>query len=107
MTFATDLGRLRIAGLVEGVSFIVLLFIAMPLKYMAGRPEFVKVIGMAHGILFIFYVLFLVRAWVAQGWGIGKVFLLFLSTLVPFGTFAADYWMLARETAAGQSPKVA
>lgn len=100
MTLLTDLGRLRLAGLIEGVSFIVLLFIAMPLKYLAGRPEFVKVVGMAHGILFIFYVLFLIRATFAQGWGAGKAFLLFLSTLIPFGTFAADYWMLAREGAA-------
>lgn len=97
MTFLSHLGRLRIAGLVEGISFVLLLFIAMPLKYMAGRPEYVKVIGMAHGILFIFYVLFLIRAAVAHGWSPGRMLVLFVSTLVPFGTFAADYWILARE----------
>lgn len=100
MTFLTDLGRLRLAGLVEGISFILLLFIAMPLKYAAGRPEFVRVIGMAHGILFILYILFLIRAAAAQGWGFGKMVILFVSTLVPFGTFAADYWILAKESTA-------
>lgn len=100
MTFQTDLGRLRIAGLVEGISFILLVFIAMPLKYMAGEPQYVRVIGMAHGILFIAYILALVLAARTQGWGLWRMGILFLSTLVPFGTFAADYWILARETPA-------
>lgn len=97
MTLQTDLGRLRIAGLVEGISFILLVFIAMPLKYMAGEPQYVRVIGMAHGILFIAYILALALAARTQGWGLWRMGILFLSTLVPFGTFAADYWILARE----------
>lgn len=94
MTFSSYLGRLRWAGLIEGISFILLLFVAMPLKYAAGRPEFVRVIGMLHGILFLAYLLALVQAWIAYGWDWKRVGLLFLSTLIPFGTFAADYWML-------------
>ena len=52
----TPLGRLRFIGLWEGVSFLVLLIIAMPLKYLAGWPDAVRVVGMAHGILFLLYL---------------------------------------------------
>ncbi|HTO03360.1 MAG TPA: DUF3817 domain-containing protein, partial [Opitutus sp.] len=48
----TPLSRLRFIGWWEGVSFLVLLGIAMPLKYLAGEPAAVRVVGMAHGILF-------------------------------------------------------
>lgn len=90
MNFKTELGRLRLAGLAEGLSFILLLFVAMPLKYAAGMPQFVRVVGMIHGILFIAYLIALAQAHVIYGWAIGRSFLLFLSTLVPFGTFLAD-----------------
>ena len=56
MNLSTALGRLRLAGLLEGWSFVVLLFIAMPLKYAAGQPEAVRVVGMAHGVLFLAYL---------------------------------------------------
>jgi integral membrane protein len=84
------IGRLRIIGFLEGISFLVLLFIAMPLKYMAGQPMAVKITGMAHGVLFVLYILYVVMAAIEYSWSIKKSVLAFLASLVPFGTFWAD-----------------
>ncbi|RDB08015.1 DUF3817 domain-containing protein [Runella aurantiaca] len=84
------IGRLRIIGFLEGISFLVLLFIAMPLKYMAGQPMAVKITGMAHGVLFVLYILYVVMAAVEYSWPIKKSVLAFFASLVPFGTFWAD-----------------
>ena len=56
----TALKSLTLIGYLEGTSFLLLLFIAMPLKYMLDIPEGVKYIGMAHGILFITYIIILI-----------------------------------------------
>mgnify|MGYP001810735141 FL=1 len=84
------IGRLRIIGFLEGISFLVLLFIAMPLKYIAGQPMAVKITGMAHGVLFVLYILYVVMAAVEYSWSIKKSVLAFIASLVPFGTFWAD-----------------
>ncbi len=93
MTKKTDeigLNLLRITGWLEGISFIVLVGIAMPLKYWANKPEAVKIVGMAHGVLFIAYVVFL--AWVAYQykWKSMRTILAFVAAFVPFGTFWAE-----------------
>ncbi len=54
----TTLGRLRVIAFAEGVSFLILLFIAMPLKYIWGQPSAVKNFGTVHGLLFILYILY-------------------------------------------------
>jgi len=51
----TQVGRVRIAGIIEGISFLLLLGLAMPMKYFAGQPQYVRVIGMIHGMLFLAY----------------------------------------------------
>ncbi|MHA4742151.1 DUF3817 domain-containing protein [Dyadobacter sp. MSC1_007] len=84
------LGRLRIIAFLEGVSYLVLLGIAMPLKYMAGLPQAVRVVGMAHGVLFVLFVLLLVQVATEKSWSFKKSALSFISSLVPFGTFYAD-----------------
>lgn len=86
----TTLGRLRIVAFLEGISFLVLLGIAMPLKYLASNPEPVRIVGMIHGILFIAYVIFLVLTHVEHRWSFGKSTLAFIASFVPFGTFYAD-----------------
>jgi integral membrane protein len=88
--FKTVIGRLRIIGFVEGVSFLVLLFIAMPLKYAFGMPAMVKQVGMMHGVLFILYVLAVVIAKFEKDWSFGKMGLALLVSFIPFGTFWAD-----------------
>jgi integral membrane protein len=84
------LGRLRIVAFLEGISYLVLLGIAMPLKYLAGIPQAVRVVGMAHGVLFVLFVLLLIQVAVERSWSTKKSLLSFLSSLVPFGTFYAD-----------------
>lgn len=94
MKLSTSLGRLRLVGFLEGVSFLVLVGIAMPLKYFAGQPVYVRVVGMAHGILFLAYVLAIVQAHLDYGWPLKRSFLLFLASLLPFGPFVADRKLL-------------
>lgn len=86
----TPIERLRLTGLLEGVSFLVLLGIAMPLKYLAGQPMAVRVVGMAHGVLFIGFCLALVLAARAQRWPLKRIALFFVAALLPFGPFVVD-----------------
>ena len=94
------LKSLRIAGIAEGISFLVLLGIAMPLKYLADMPMAVTVVGWAHGALFIAFLALAFRVmdkynqsllWLATG---------FLAALLPFGTFLWDRKLKALEPAA-------
>lgn len=71
----------------EGISFIALLFIAMPLKYMLGMPLYVKLIGYAHGFLFIGYVLLLLMIKEQEKMDSRKLGLGLMASVVPFGTF--------------------
>jgi len=86
----TPLGRFRAIALLEGLSFVVLLFIAMPLKYWAGMPLAVRVVGMAHGILFLLYLPSLLEVAAAQRWSRSRMAAAFGASLVPFGTFVLD-----------------
>jgi integral membrane protein len=88
--FATPIGRLRLVGLIEGASFLALLGVAMPLKYLAGMPMAVKIAGWIHGVLFILFALALVQAWRHRGWAIDKAAGVFIAALIPFGTFVID-----------------
>ncbi|MDX2021353.1 MAG: DUF3817 domain-containing protein [Deltaproteobacteria bacterium] len=85
--------RLRLVGLLEGISFLTLMGIAMPLKYVAHWPYAVKYVGWVHGILFIWYVVSLGQATASRMWPLVRVFLLFVAAVVPFGTFIADKWL--------------
>ncbi|WP_066758074.1 DUF3817 domain-containing protein [Crocinitomix algicola] len=88
--FKTNLGLLRIIGLLEGVSYLVLMGIAMPLKYIWDKPEFIYSTGMAHGLLFVLYVFFVLLVSYQLKWSLNKCFWALLASLVPFGTFVAD-----------------
>jgi len=99
------IGRFRLAAISEGISFIVLLFIAMPLKYFAGLPEAVKYIGWVHGLLFVLYVLALITVKMNLNWGFKKTVIAFLASLLPFGTFILDK-SLQKEEKSLQEQKV-
>jgi integral membrane protein len=86
----TSLGRLRVVGFLEGLSFLVLLGIAMPLKYLAGQPAAVRMVGMGHGVLFVLYVLLVVQVSLERSWSWRKALLALIVSVVPFGTFWAD-----------------
>lgn len=88
--FKSALGRLRVIALVEGVSFLVLLFVAMPLKYAADMPEAVRWVGSAHGGLFLLFLLALLQAWDEAKWPLSRAAIGFVASVVPFGTFWFD-----------------
>ena len=89
----TTLGRLRLIGFAEGTSFLALLGIAMPLKYLAGLPEAVFVVGLIHGLLFILYVAALVHAGKVLKWTNGRVVRGLAASVLPFGPFVFDAWL--------------
>jgi integral membrane protein len=86
---------LKILSFIEGTSLLILLFVAMPLKYMAGDPRMVKVVGMTHGLLFILLVIFIVLVGSAQKWSKSLLWLALISATLPFGMFVLDYKLRA------------
>ena len=84
------IGRLRMAGIAEGISFITLLFIAMPIKYLAGNATLVWYVGWIHGLLFMLYILALITVKINREWKFKKTAIAFLASLIPFGTFILD-----------------
>ena len=81
---------LRTVALVEAVSFLLLLGVAMPLKYFAGMPGAVKAVGWAHGVLFVAFCLSLLQTVIVARWSIGRAALVFVSSLLPFGPIVID-----------------
>ena len=86
----TTIGRLRAAGMAEGISFILLVFVAMPLKYFAGKPEFVTHFGRVHGGLFVLFCFALLFAWMKHKWRFARPVVVFIFALLPFGPFLID-----------------
>lgn len=84
------IGQLRIVGWAEGASFLVLLGVAMPLKYLAGQPLAVRVVGLIHGGLFVLYLAALIRAGAARRWPVGPWLVALAAAFVPFGPFLLD-----------------
>lgn len=84
------LHTLRLVALVEAVSYLLLLGIAMPLKYVWHEPMAVRVLGMAHGVLFLWLLWLLIRARFEAGWPHGRVLLVFAASLIPLWPFFLD-----------------
>jgi len=77
----------RIVALLEGVSYILLLFIATPIKYLYEDPQYVKILGMPHGILFMAYVVIAVLISSDMKWPTRTFWIVLLASIIPFGTF--------------------
>ena len=92
----SNLGRLRITGFLEGISFLVLLCIAMPLKYIWGMEGATMIVGMAHGILFVLYIVLVLPVKLDYDLNSKTVFLILLSSIVPLGTFVVDHKILKK-----------
>ena len=88
-------GRFQLLAWGEGASFLVLLGIAMPLKYLANWPLGVRVVGMAHGVLFVLYLLAVMEGLASEGWTLRKAAVAVVASFLPFGTF----WFTARHPA--------
>jgi len=84
------LTRFRRTAFAEGISYIVLLFIAMPLKYGLDFPIAVRIVGSIHGALFVAYMLFGLQAALEQKWVFRFWIVVFVASLIPFGTFWLD-----------------
>ncbi|WP_345274552.1 DUF3817 domain-containing protein [Flaviramulus aquimarinus] len=80
----------RIVAFLEGLSYILLLFVATPIKYIAGNPEYVKLLGMPHGLLFILYLVLAVLIKSDMKWSTKTFSFVLLASIIPFGTFYVE-----------------
>ena len=80
----------RLVAFLEGLSYILLLFIAVPIKYLLNDPTYVKLLGMPHGILFISYIILSVIGKNNFKWSYLEFFIVSAASLIPFGTFYVD-----------------
>jgi len=86
-------------ALAEGTSFLILLFIAMPMKYFMGMPLAVRVVGSIHGLLFLLYVARLVSLRTTYEWDNKFSLQAFIASILPFGTFLFDKYLSEKEVA--------
>ncbi|QSB28918.1 DUF3817 domain-containing protein [Flavobacterium sp. CLA17] len=95
--FKTNIGRLRILGFLEGLSLLILIFIAVPLKYIFDNPSLTKMMGPIHGALFLLFIFNALSVGVEQNWKFktttSKVL---LACIIPFGTFYIDHKILRK-----------
>ena len=80
----------RIVSLLEGISYLLLLFIATPIKYLQDNPEYVKMLGMPHGILFMLYVVLAIVIKKEMNWDNKTLSIILVCSVIPFGTFYVD-----------------
>lgn len=86
----TVLGRFKVVGILEGISFLLLLLVAMPLKYAAGVDMAVTIVGAAHGALFVLYILAALHAFIRLKWSLTKLFWALVASVLPIGTFVFE-----------------
>lgn len=95
----SPIGRLRLIGLVEGASFLILLGVAMPLKYLADMPMAVRIVGSVHGGLFLVFLVALMQAADHGSWRFTRIAAAFIASVLPFGTFVFDRSLRAEAAA--------
>ncbi len=87
----TTTGRLRVFAFLEGASLLILIFIAVPIKYLFDNPEWVKNIGPVHGILFLLFIFNALHVGVEEKWSFKKTtWKVIVASFIPFGTFYID-----------------
>jgi integral membrane protein len=93
--FKTTIGRLRLFSFLEGTSLLILVLIAVPLKYYFGNPSMVKAIGPIHGALFLLFVFYALNVGIQRGWKFKEIALIIcVSSFIPFGNFYVDHKIL-------------
>jgi integral membrane protein len=80
----------RLIAFLEGASYLLLLFVAVPIKYSLGDPSYVKLLGMPHGVLFLTYIGFAFYLKMEQNWNLKTFAIVLLGSVLPFGTFYVD-----------------
>lgn len=96
MNFSSSLGILRLLALVEGISYLAFA-LTMPLKYVFDIPAPNRIVGMAHGVLFIAYCIMVFVVNLDKKWSLKINFWAYLASLIPFGTFVADAKIFKKE----------
>ena len=86
----TTMDKFRLINFIEGISYLILLFVAMPLKYIFEYPIATKISGMLHGVLFIIFLIMLSQAIQKYKFSVKFSVILFVASLVPFGTTWSD-----------------
>lgn len=81
----------RMVSFLEGVSYLLLLGVGVPLKYLAGNEVWVKTLGMPHGILFVAYIVLACVMLEIEKWGLKDFSIILIASLLPFGTFYVDW----------------
>ena len=95
--FTTSIGRLRIYAFLEGFSLLLLVFIAVPQKYLFDQPYLVKNLGPIHGALFLLFIFNALREGIEQKWKFkDTTWKVLLACFIPFGTFYIDYKILRK-----------
>ena len=92
----TPIGRLRVAGLIEGTTLVTLLFVAVPMKYLFDIPAVVTVVGPTHGVAFILYLFTLIENFAGGGFSRRDMLRTGLAATLPFGTFINETWLRDR-----------
>ncbi|MGV8945201.1 MAG: DUF3817 domain-containing protein [Lutibacter sp.] len=86
----------KICAIFEGISLLTLLFIAMPLKYIWNLPQMVEVVGMAHGLLFLLYVVLAIMVFYELKWSFKTLGIVMFASVIPFGAIYIDRKHLRR-----------
>ena len=97
----TAVGRFRLVSLAEGLSYVLLMFVAMPLKYAAGIPEAVRLVGSLHGALFILFVVALALAAREAGWSPLRAAWYLVLSMIPLGALRIEQELRPTATTAG------
>ncbi len=87
---SSAIGKLRVIGMLEGISFLLLLFLAMPLKYGSGMDMAVTIAGSVHGALFILYIAAVIFVWIQRRWTFLRAIIAMTVSVIPFGPFVFD-----------------
>ena len=94
---STQLGRFKVLAFGEGISFLALLFITMPLKYALDVPGPNRIIGLIHGLLFVLYVFAVIQIKIEKAWKNQTMLQALLAAIIPFGTFYITARILPKE----------
>lgn len=94
---STKLGRLRLIGILEGISLLVLVGIAVPLKHVMHDPTLVKIMGPIHGLLFLLFIINTLSVGIDYHWKFSTTtWKVLVACLIPFGTFYIDRKILSK-----------
>ena len=90
--------QIRLIGMIEGISYLFLLFVSMPLKYVFKFPQAVIINGWVHGFLFVLLAIAILKTWIVCKWSFKRAFTAAVASLLPFGTFWFDKSLKKEQT---------